>query len=98
MAERPVPDTDTLAAETRRLLDACPSQGTVDYYTDALHRAYDERDDLAARLAAITAAIGDPDELLLWVRQHNSIMLRQRVLDILDAASLSPTPTPKEPT
>lgn len=41
-------------------LDSCPSQNTVDYYVDALERAYDERDDIAARLSALTDAIGDP--------------------------------------
>lgn len=61
-AETAEAERDALAAKVRELderLDACPPQGTVDYLTDALERAYAERDTLAAeneKLRAIIAA------------------------------------------
>jgi hypothetical protein len=51
----------------------------------AIRRLTDERDELRADLDRILDAIGDPDELLLWVHEHNSIKLRQTAKRIADA-------------
>jgi hypothetical protein len=40
---------------------------------------------LLRRHADLLDAIGDPDELLLWVHEHNSIKLRQTAERIADA-------------
>jgi hypothetical protein len=55
---------------------------------------YRERTHAAeARLSALTDAIGDPDELLLWVHEYNSIKLRQ-VCERIAAAVQPPDSTP----
>lgn len=46
-----------------------------------------ERDELRAELDRILDAIGDPDSLMLWVHEHNSIKLRQTAERIADAVN-----------
>ena len=93
-------ERDTAVADAERNASmATEYAGKAIEYKQEKEAAEDERDAAVARADRLTDAIGDADQVLEWVREANSIMLRKRAVEIVNALrAVSPPPATTCPT